>query len=111
MDNPSRRSFLKAAGAAAAGLAAACDRSAPPQQQPAAPRTSYTFFNADEAAFVEAAVARLIPADDSGPGAIEAGVPEYIDRQLAGAWGAGERLYRSGPWQKGAATQGYQLPF
>jgi gluconate 2-dehydrogenase gamma chain len=58
-----------------------------------------------------AAVARLIPADANGPGAIEAGVPNYIDRQLGGAWGAGERLYRSGPWQPGVPGQGYQLPF
>jgi hypothetical protein len=33
------------------------------------------------------------------------------DKQLAGAWGAGERLYRSGPWQPGTPRQGYQLPF
>jgi gluconate 2-dehydrogenase gamma chain len=64
-----------------------------------------------EAAFIEAAVARLIPADEKWGGAIEAGVPNYIDKQLAGAWGAGERLYRSGPWQQGSPTQGYQLPF
>jgi len=38
-------------------------------------------------------------------------VPNYIDKQLAGAWGAGERLYRSGPWQPGTPSQGYQLPF
>ena len=38
-------------------------------------------------------------------------MPNYIDKQLGGAWGAGERLYRSGPWQPGAPTQGYQLPF
>jgi gluconate 2-dehydrogenase gamma chain len=30
---------------------------------------------------------------------------------LAGAWGAGERLYRSGPWQAGTPSQGYQLPY
>jgi len=30
---------------------------------------------------------------------------------LSGAWGAGERLYRSGPWQGGTPSQGYQLPF
>jgi gluconate 2-dehydrogenase gamma chain len=60
---------------------------------------------------MEAAVARLIPADELGPGALEAGVANYIDRQLAGAWGAGERLYRSGPWQQGKPTQGYQLQF
>jgi gluconate 2-dehydrogenase gamma chain len=33
-----------------------------------------------------------------------------LDKQLGGAWGAGERLYRSGPWQPGTASQGYQLP-
>jgi gluconate 2-dehydrogenase gamma chain len=77
-----------------------------PQRQP-----TYLFFNAEEAAFIEAAVARLIPKDDQWGGALEAGVPNYIDKQLAGAWGAGERLYRSGPWQPGTPSQGYQLPF
>jgi gluconate 2-dehydrogenase gamma chain len=77
-----------------------------PHQQP-----TYLFFNVEEAAFVEAAVARLIPKDDQWGGALEAGVPNYIDKQLAGAWGAGERLYRSGPWQPGTPGQGYQLPF
>jgi gluconate 2-dehydrogenase gamma chain len=72
---------------------------------------TFLFFNAEEAAFIEAAVARLIPKDDQWDGALEAGVPNYIDKQLAGAWGAGERLYRSGPWQPGTPSQGYQLPF
>ena len=35
----------------------------------------------------------------------------FVGAQLGGAWGAGERLYRSGPWASGTATQGYQLPF
>ena len=34
-----------------------------------------------------------------------------MDKQLGGAWGAGERLYRSGPWAPGTPSQGYQLPF
>jgi gluconate 2-dehydrogenase gamma chain len=42
---------------------------------------TYLFFNVEEAAFIEAAVARLIPKDDQW-----AGVPNYIDKQLAGAW-------------------------
>lgn len=71
----------------------------------------YLFFNADEARFIEAACERLIPADELGPGALLAAVPNYLDKQLGGAWGAGERLYRSGPWASGTATQGYQLPF
>ncbi|WP_265463404.1 gluconate 2-dehydrogenase subunit 3 family protein, partial [Aeromonas salmonicida] len=41
-----------------------------------------TFFTPEEWAFVKAATARLIPADDRGPGALEAGVPEFIDRQM-----------------------------
>jgi gluconate 2-dehydrogenase gamma chain len=105
----SRRSLFKGAGAAAAAavIAPGCERS----QEVLSQRAPYSFFNADDAAFIEAAVARLIPADETGPGALEAGVPTFIDRQLAGAWGAGEGLYRSGPWQPGKAEQGYQLPF
>jgi gluconate 2-dehydrogenase gamma chain len=68
------------------------------------------FFNAQEEAIVAAAVERFIPPDEVGPSAVEAGVVDYLDRQLAGAWGAGERLYRGGPWSPGLPTQGYQLP-
>ncbi|HJU71479.1 MAG TPA: gluconate 2-dehydrogenase subunit 3 family protein [Paucimonas sp.] len=112
MEKISRRSFFKVAGAAVASTAAEVHAAktggtaAPPVR--AAP---YTFFKPEEANFIEAAVARLIPADELGPGAVEAGVPSYLDKQLGGAWGAGERLYRSGPWREGAPTQGYQLPF
>src|SRR5262249_48810336 len=74
-------------------------------------RPLYVFFNAAEADFIEAAVDRLIPPDEIGPGALQAGVNNYLDKQLGGAWGAGERLYRSGPWLPGTPSQGYQLPF
>jgi gluconate 2-dehydrogenase gamma chain len=109
LESISRRSFLKGVGVVAAStVVAGCERS---PQSTENQRSTYLFFNADDADFVEAAVARLIPADESGPGALEAHVPAYIDQQLAGAWGAGERLYRSGPWQAGKPGQGYQLPF
>ncbi|MES2538827.1 MAG: gluconate 2-dehydrogenase subunit 3 family protein [Pseudomonadota bacterium] len=108
----SRRSFFKFAGATAAtaavdGGALAATQQAPQTTSPLA----YTFFNTAEVAFIEPAVERLIPADETGPGALDAGVPFYIDKQLGGAWGAGERLYRSGPWQAGTAAQGYQLQY
>jgi gluconate 2-dehydrogenase gamma chain len=83
---------------------------AAPAAAPAQP-TTYLFLNDEEVAFIVAALARLIPADDRWLGAVEAGVPNFIDKQLGGAWGAGERLYRSGPWQPGTPSQGYQLPF
>jgi gluconate 2-dehydrogenase gamma chain len=106
--DPSRRRFLQFAGGA--GVAGTLLPSRAHGQAQEA-KSAYLFFNPAEAAFIEAAVARLIPSDDTGPGAIEAGVPSYIDRQLAGAWGAGERLYRGGPWHPGTPSQGYQLPF
>jgi gluconate 2-dehydrogenase gamma chain len=90
--------------------APASSASTPPRPGSQVQPTTYLFLNAEEAAFIEAAVARLIPADDRWPGAVEAGVSNYIDKQLSGAWGAGERLYRSGPWQAGTPSQGYQLP-
>lgn len=71
--------------------------------------TNYLFFNREEAQFIEAAIARLIPTDEN-PGATEAGVSNYLDKQLGGAWGAGERLYLSGPWAPTRPGLGYQLP-
>jgi gluconate 2-dehydrogenase gamma chain len=71
----------------------------------------YFFFDAAEARFIEAACERLIPADASGPGALDAGVAQYVDSQLAGPWGAGEQSYRSGPWQPGTPAQGHPPSF
>jgi len=70
--------------------------------------TGYLFLRCEEAAFVEAAVARLIPADALGPGALEAGCALFIDRQLAGDFGRAERWYMQGPWPEGSAQQGMQ---
>jgi gluconate 2-dehydrogenase gamma chain len=109
MEKISRRSFFKIAGATAA--AKALEAHGATAKMPATPSQSYTFLQPDEARFLEAATERLIPADENGPGAREADVVFYIDRQLAGAWGAGDRLYRTGPWHEGAPTQGYQLPY
>ena len=72
------------------------------------PAKRYGFFTQAEAAFIEAATARIIPADALGPGAVEAGVPIFIDRQLSGEFGQATRWYMQGPWAKGEKTQGYQ---
>ena len=45
-----------------------------------------------------------------GPGADELGVAIYIDRQMAGGYGKGDRLYLEGPFGEGTPEQGYQLP-
>ncbi|MFL6564903.1 MAG: gluconate 2-dehydrogenase subunit 3 family protein [Burkholderiales bacterium] len=70
----------------------------------------YMFFSAAEVAFVDAAVARLIPADELGPGAKEAGVTYFIDQQLFGGWGTMAKMYRQGPHAEGTPQQGYQSP-
>ena len=72
-------------------------------------RPGYLFFTAEEAAFIEAAVARLIPKDELGPGALEAGVPRFIDRQLAGPYGQGDHFNLQRPMPKGTPTQGWQM--
>lgn len=44
------------------------------------------------------ATERIFPKDHNGPGAIQLGVPYYIDKQLAGDWGINARDYRQGPF-------------
>jgi gluconate 2-dehydrogenase gamma chain len=78
---------------------------------PGASGTDYRFFTPAELSFIQAAVARLIPNDAVGPGAIEAGVPFFLDRQLAGKYGRGAHYFLGGPWPKGTPQQGYQSRF
>jgi gluconate 2-dehydrogenase gamma chain len=73
------------------------------------PTGSYSYFTTAEAAFVDAAIGRLIPADELGPGAREASVAIFIDRQLVGSYGRADTWYMQGPWKTGAPEQGYQL--
>lgn len=61
-----------------------------------------------EARVVQAACARIFPSDESGPGATEANVIVYIDRQLAGPWGRDKYRYTKGPWVESIAEHGYQ---
>jgi choline dehydrogenase-like flavoprotein len=60
---------------------------------------------------VEATVERLIPSEPEWPGASAASVPNDIDLQLAGPYGAGDRLFVGGPIKPRLPGQGYQLGF
>ena len=78
------------------------------------PATNYTptFFNPVEWSFINAAVGRLIPSDGPGPGGLETGVPEFIDRQMELPYGHGAYFYLQGPFEPDApATLGYQLRY
>ena len=48
---------------------------------------SYLYLLEPEIRLLEAAVEHLIPTDELGPGARDAGVVVYIDRTLASTWG------------------------
>jgi gluconate 2-dehydrogenase gamma chain len=66
------------------------------------------FFTETEALIVSAAVSRIFPSDDSGPGAREAGVAIYIDRQLAGPYGRDRYRYAQPPFESAPPEFGYQ---
>ncbi len=113
-DHASRRDFLK--GAALAAPLAALSGSSPVTASEVAPQTPTpavndyppNFFTPAEWAFLNAACARLIPHDDNGPGAVEAGVPQYIDRQMATPWADGGIWYMQGPFIEAKPEFGYQ---
>jgi gluconate 2-dehydrogenase gamma chain len=114
-----RRGFMLGAGiAVATGLTPL----APPSELKAADRPSaettapasaepepFLILTATEAAFLSAAADTMIPADELSPCGTDCGVVIYIDRQLAGAYGAGAKMYRYGPFRRGKPEQGYQL--
>jgi gluconate 2-dehydrogenase gamma chain len=112
-DNP-RREFLRKTltlipvvtvasagfgGAVMAAPAPVVTTATPPPPAPAS-NVVYepTYFTAEEWTFIKAAVARLIPADDMGPGALEAGVPEFIDRQMNTPFASGALWFMQGPF-------------
>jgi gluconate 2-dehydrogenase gamma chain len=78
------------------------------QAQQSAPLGGFTYFNTFQAEIVNAATGRLIPADANGPGAIEAGVVFFIDRQLSATYSVTGRRYEHGPYATGTSTQGDQ---
>jgi len=119
-----RRKFLLGAGlagtAVATGLAPSAAIDAQAQTASAAPASpapkaaaepeTYLTLTANEAVFLSAVADTFIPADELSPSGTECGVVTFIDRQLAGAWGAGAKMYRNGPFRNAKPEYGYQLP-
>ena len=68
----------------------------------------FEYFTPFQAAIVTAACGRIIPTDANGPGATEAGVVYFIDRQISALYGVTGRRYEQGPFATGASTQGDQ---
>jgi len=76
--------------------------------QPGKVRVPLRFFTEAEAKVIVAACERIFPADETGPGATQAGAMVYIDRQLAGPYGADKYRYTRPPFVESAPGHGYQ---
>src|SRR3982074_3501227 len=98
----SRRNLLKQVGlggAAATLTAAPVVESAVAQPSVTVPtprREALETLTGAEMDILEAVVARLIPSDQSGPGATEARAAHYIDRALGGALTSSRTTYTAG---------------
>jgi gluconate 2-dehydrogenase gamma chain len=109
-----RREFLVLSAASIGGvLIYSLDGSLNRRSVHAAPvedqiRIPLRFFSQEEALAVVALTARIFPSDESGPGAREAGVVIYIDRQLAGPYGRDRHRYTQEPFEEGVPEVGYQ---
>src|SRR5258706_77218 len=110
-----RRRFRLGAGTAvAAGLAPGVSTNAQAAPGAASPRgagpETLLVLTAPEAAFFSAIADAMIPADELTPSGTDCGIVTFIDRQLAGAWGGGAKMYRSGPHRSAKREYCYQLP-
>src|SRR5258708_23230147 len=105
-----RREFLTVPAAAIGGtlLYTLAGERGPLQAKSGIVRVPLRFFPAEEAGVVTAACARIFPSDASGPGATEAGVVIFIDRQLAGPYGRDKYRYTKGPFVESYPEHGYQ---
>lgn len=81
--------------------------SPPPKIDP----NHWEFFTQNERVMVDALVETLIPSDELSPSGKDAGCTVFIDRQMAGRFGLGSRLFMNGPFGANPLpTQGRQSP-
>ncbi|HEY2015015.1 MAG TPA: gluconate 2-dehydrogenase subunit 3 family protein [Bryobacteraceae bacterium] len=71
-------------------------------------KVALRFFTRQEAKVIVAACERIFPANESGPGATQAGAMVYIDRQLAGPYGCDKYRYTRPPFVGSVPEAGYQ---
>ena len=105
-----RRHFLTLSAATLGGvLVYSLDRKASLLSAQHGPvRIPLRFLTDTEALIIAAAASRIFPSDGSGPGAREAGVAIFIDRQLAGSYGRDRFRYTHPPFEDAPREFGYQ---
>jgi gluconate 2-dehydrogenase gamma chain len=91
----SRRTVLKLAAVGTLGAAVGVGASAGIAYWGRTPPAPYRFFSEAEAGLLIAICEQIIPRDDT-PGATDAGVIYYIDKQLCGPLARHQQSYRAG---------------
>jgi gluconate 2-dehydrogenase gamma chain len=105
-----RREFIELSSQSIGGLLIYSLAGAPMvlQAQDGKVKVPLRFFTEQEAKVIVAACERIFPANESGPGATQAGAMIYIDRQLAGPYGTDKYRYTQPPFVESAPGHGYQ---
>jgi gluconate 2-dehydrogenase gamma chain len=105
-----RREFINLSGTSIGGvlLFTLAGKPMVVNAQEGAARVPLRFFTEVEAKVIVAACERIFPADESGPGATQANVVIYIDRQLAGPYGTDKYRYTQPPFVESIPEHGYQ---
>lgn len=121
-----RRKFMKNAGIFTGGIVGGSllgglisnpfltEETQSPQTSESDTKEARIFFDRfEDFVVLQAAVERIFPEDDNGPGAIALGVPYFIDKQLAGSWGTNAKEYMQGPFTPDNNSDGvarYETP-
>src|SRR5699024_10191258 len=116
-----RRRFMKNTGMVAGGIVGGSllgglltnqfktsDESTTVQEGQDFQDTRMFFSRKSDFAILSDATERIYPKDDNGPGAIELGVPYFIDKQLAGSWGTNAKAYMKDPFWQNNDVHDYQ---
>jgi gluconate 2-dehydrogenase gamma chain len=105
-----RREFIELSAASVGGLLIYSLAGAPivVNAQEGKVKVPLRFFTEQEAKVIVAACERIFPANESGPGATQANVVVYIDRQLAGPYGIDAYRYTQEPFVESVPEHGYQ---
>jgi|SRR5690625_240869 len=117
----SRRHFLKNTGLVAGGvvggsvLGGLLTNQFRPETKTDTKQTTRELFDArmffdreEDFAILMDATEQIFPKDEHGPGAIELGVPYFIDKQLAGSWGTNAKEYMRDPFLQNQQVLDYQ---
>ena len=120
--DPSRRRFVKNTGMVIGGVAGGSlfgglltnqyqskDETSTKNETTNHLQQARTFFSrSEDFETLAAATERIFPKDDLGPGAIELGVPYFIDKQLSGSWGTNAHAYMHDPFMRNQEVENYQ---